>query len=83
MDTRRLEERVRALAEVRDRALRVAALLRRLDAEVRSERRSEQLPVAPPARSCPSCGQPLLPGEERCPACPFVLPYVPRGEYER
>lgn len=26
---------------------------------------------------CPSCGQPLLPGEEHCPACPFVLPYIP------
>jgi hypothetical protein len=30
---------------------------------------------------CPACGQPLLPGEVHCPACPFVLPYVPRGEY--
>ena len=32
-------------------------------------------------RGCPACGQPLLPGEERCPACPFVLPYYPRGNY--
>lgn len=32
---------------------------------------------------CPSCGQPLLPKEEHCPACPFVLPYFPRGEYEK
>lgn len=27
---------------------------------------------------CPVCGQPLLPGEEHCPAHPFVLPYVPK-----